>query len=75
MRDTLMLTEHLSVEGHKIARRHRAAFLLDKARVIAVGHKADILAVGFVRVDKAVLRRDTAHLVLAQSAEREADML
>ena len=75
MRDTLMLTEHLSVDRHKVARRHRAAFLLDKARVIAVGHKADILTVGLVGVDKAMHRRDTPHLVLAQSAEREADML
>ena len=69
-----MLSEHLAVDRDEIAGGHGAAFFLDEGGIVAVGHKADILTVGLVRVDKAVLLRDTAHLVLAQSAERESDM-
>ena len=74
VRDTLMLSEHLAVDRDEIAGGHGAAFFLDEGGIVAVGHKADILTVGLVGIDKAVLRRDTAHLVLAQSTERESDI-
>ena len=51
-----------------------AGKLLHKAGVVAVRHKADILTVVLLGVDKAVLLRDLSHLGLVQRTQRQTDM-
>ena len=51
-----------------------AGELLHKAGIVAVRHKADILTVVLLGVDKAVLLRDLSHLGLVQRTQRQTDM-
>ena len=59
-------TDGPAFEIHEIARRSTlsCSVAFDHLRVVSVRHEADILAVGFVRVHEAVLRRDLPHRVL-----------
>ncbi len=60
-----MAAHHRSVAVDDVARGKRApASLLDKAGVVAVRHKADVLAVGLLRVDEPLFRGDAAHVAL-----------
>ena len=64
-----MLTEAISVFVGKIPRLSRfARSPLNKARVISVGHKANILAVGLRRIYKAVFFGYFTHLRLCKVA-------
>ena len=44
---------------------------LDEGRVVAVGHEADLLALGLVGDGQAALARDAPHLGLVEVADRE----
>ena len=58
---------------YKIAGLHGlAGIALQKGGVIAVRHKADVLAVVLAGIDKFVLLRDGTHLGLVQSTQRQA---
>ena len=68
-----MAAEHPTVEVDDLARRlGLGAEPLHEARIIAVGHEADVLAVWLGRDLQPHLRSDPPHLVLRQIAEREA---
>ena len=75
MHDALVPAEHTAAFIDKVARGAVAACVArDKACVVAVRHKADILTVRLVRVVEALLLRDAARLALVHRAERHACM-
>ena len=47
---------------------------LHKAGIVAVGHKADVLAVVFAGIDEMMLLGDGTHLGLVQGPQRQAHM-
>lgn len=66
---------HLAAPIQKIPGRVvLAGKLLHKAGIVAVRHKADILTVVLLGVDKAVLLRDLSYLSLVQRTQRQTDM-
>ena len=70
--DALVLSEHVAALIGKVARRIGLLCVgFDKPRVVAVRHKADVLAVVLVRVDKALFFGDGARLLLCHFAERK----
>ena len=62
-----MLPENTSFPIHDLPRAEssvRATAACDESRVVAVGHEADVLALGLFRRDEAVGAGHLAHLVL-----------
>ena len=69
-----MLPENTSFPIHDLPRAEssvRATAACDESRVVAVGHEADVLALGLFRRDEAVGAGHLAHLVLGQLAQRK----
>ncbi len=76
MDDAAVPSERPSVEIDDVARRFGLwTQPLDQSGIVAVGHEADVLAVGLGRDHQPELGRDPPHLVLRQVAEREAQEL
>ena len=73
--DPLVAPQDIALRIHEIAGRTlRAAVALDKAGVVAVRNKADILAVVLLGIPKTALRGDLTGLVLILVAERELNV-
>src|SRR5439155_10731022 len=70
--DTVVLREYLtSAVDERAGRLQLWPPLAHQPRMIAVGYKADLDAVGLVRHRQTNLASDAPHLVLAQLADRE----
>ena len=66
-----MLPEHAPSPIHDLSQLEsgtRATVPFDEPRVVAVGHEADVLALGLLRRDEAVGAGQLAHLVFGQLA-------
>src|SRR5829696_4628524 len=68
--DALVPPEHRPLAVHDVA-GFRSYLLSDEAAVVAVGDKADVLALGCVRDGQTLLFGDPAHLRLAVVAKRK----
>ena len=75
MVDTRMPAEHLpfAVDDLSLAGQRTRADLFDRARVIAVGHEADLLALGLVGSRQSEFARPGANFLFFEFAERELD--